>query len=534
VILVDVRGTIDYANPAASELFGYPLTELEGRSFAGLLAEPFQAEYAEALRTYARHGRSPVIGTRREVVGNHRSGSDLAIELVLTELSGGGSGAVVALLRDIRAQRQAEAKLRHNAAHDALTGLLNRSSFEQVLTQVEYTAQYDNAGSLIAMGVDNFKYINEALGHEGGDQLLKEVSEVLERRLRGSDVLARIGGDVFGLFLRGIGADRALAIADEVRELLERHPFVISGQGARITVSAGVTSLAGRPLTGTELLSEAEGAMYDAKEGGRNRAFVFEQEGREAVESKRMWSERVRHATERGLFVLVSQPIVDLKLAQTTQHELLLRMRGDHGEIVEPSAFLATAERFGLIGGVDRWVTQQAIRLIAAHAKQGKQLKLEVNLSGKTMGDHNFIAEVKRELSTSGIDPSLLIFEVTETAAVADVEQARRFARELTALGTRFALDDFGAGFASFYYLKHLPISYLKIDGEFVRELPHSQTDQLIVRALVDVCQGLGIKTVAEFVGDQPTMDMVAELGVDFAQGYFLGKPSPVSELRAG
>ena len=349
VILIDARGTIDYANPAASELFGHPSTELEGRSFAALLAEPFQTEYAEALRGYARLGESPVLGTRREVVGNHRDGSNLALELALTEVIGSGGGAVVALLRDVQAQRQAEAKLRHKAAHDALTGLLNRSSFEQVLTQVEYTAQYDNAGSLLAMGVDNFKYINEALGHDGGDQLLKETAEVIARRLRKSDVMSRIGGDVFGLFLRGIGPDRALALADELRELIERHPFVISGQGARITVSAGVTSLAGRRVTGTELLSEAEGAMYGAKEGGRNRAIVFEQEGREAVESKRVWSERVRHATERGLFVLVSQPIVDLKQGKTTQHELLLRMRGEHGEIIKPAAFLATAERFGLI-----------------------------------------------------------------------------------------------------------------------------------------------------------------------------------------
>jgi diguanylate cyclase (GGDEF)-like protein/PAS domain S-box-containing protein len=533
VIVIDARGTIDYANPAASELFGHPIPELEGRSFAALLAEPFQAEYAEALREYARDGESPVVGTRCEVVGNHANGSDLTLELALAEVGGAGSGALLALLRDIRSQKQAEAKLRLKAAHDTLTGLLNRASFSQVLTQVEYEAQYDDAGSLLAMGVDNFKYINEALGHDGGDHLLRETAGLIERRLRATDLLARIGGDVFGLFLRGIGPDKARAIADELRELIGRHPYVISGQPVRVTVSAGVTSLAGRAVTGTELLSEAEAAMYAAKEGGRNRAIVFDQKGRDATDSKRVWSERVRHATERGLFVLVSQPIFDLKQSETTQHELLLRMRGEHGEIVEPAAFLATAERFGLIGGVDRWVTQQAIRLIASATKEGRDLTLEVNLSGKTMGDQNFITEVKRELNSSGIDPSRLIFEVTETAAVADVEQARRFAGELTALGTRFALDDFGAGFASFYYLKHLPISILKIDGEFVRELPHSATDQLIVRALVDVCKGLGIETVAEFVGDQETMDMVRELGVDFAQGYFLGKPAPVSQLRA-
>jgi EAL domain-containing protein (putative c-di-GMP-specific phosphodiesterase class I) len=207
-------------------------------------------------------------------------------------------------------------------------------------------------------------------------------------------------------------------------------------------------------------------------------------------------------------------------------------MRQEGGGLIQPAAFLATAERFGLIGGIDRWVTQQAVRLIAAHNKEGRELTLEVNLSGKTMGDARFPDEVRRELTSSGIDPASLIFEVTETAAVADIEQARLFAQSLSKVGCRFALDDFGSGYASFYYLKHLPISYLKIDGEFVRELPRSHTDQLIVRALVEVCEGLGIKTVAEFVTDEPTMKMVRDLGVDFAQGYHLGKPEPVSALR--
>jgi diguanylate cyclase (GGDEF)-like protein/PAS domain S-box-containing protein len=533
VVLIDSREAIDYANPAAGQLFGCPVSELEGRSFPALLAPPFQEDYAEALREYSQTGQSSLLGVRREVVGSHRDGSNLVIELILSEAGGSEGRALVAVLRDIREYKLAEAKLQHRADHDALTGLLNRASFEQVLTQVEFAAGYEDAGAVIAVGIDNFKYINESVGHEGGDQLLKETAQLIRGRLRKSDVVARIGGDVFGALLREAGADRARAIADELLEIVRRHPFAISGQAVRISLSAGVTSLEGRPVTGTELLAEADLAMYSAKDAGRDRVSVYEHDGRDDTESKRVWSERVRHATERGLFVLVSQPIVDLRQEEVTQHEILLRMRGDQGELIEPGAFLATAERFGLIGGVDRWVTQQAVRMIEAHARDGSELTLEVNLSGKTLGDPRFPDEVRRELRSSGIDPARLIFEVTETAAVADVEQARRFARGLTELGTRFALDDFGAGYASFYYLKHLPIGYLKIDGEFVRELPSSRVDQLIIKGLVDVCAGLGIKTVAEFVEDQRTMDMVRELGVDFAQGYFLGKPEPVAALRA-
>jgi EAL domain-containing protein (putative c-di-GMP-specific phosphodiesterase class I) len=285
---------------------------------------------------------------------------------------------------------------------------------------------------------------------------------------------------------------------------------------------------------GAVLLAEAETSMHLAKESGRDRVIGHEPDGRADGDSRRAWSERVRQATEKGLFVLVSQPIVNLKSGDTTQHEVLVRMRDEGGGLVKPAAFLATAERFGLVGGIDRWVTQQAVRLIAAHNKEGRELTLEVNLSGMTMGDARFPEEVRRQLTSSGIDPASLIFEVTETAAVADIEQARLFAQSLAKVGCRFALDDFGSGYASFYYLKHLPISYLKIDGEFVRELPGSRTDQLIVKALVEVCEGLGIKTIAEFVTDQQTMEMVRDLGVDFAQGYHLGRPEPVSALRPG
>jgi EAL domain-containing protein (putative c-di-GMP-specific phosphodiesterase class I) len=272
--------------------------------------------------------------------------------------------------------------------------------------------------------------------------------------------------------------------------------------------------------------------MYNAKEAGKDRVIAYDPEGRSEVDERRVWSERVRQATERGLFVLTSQPIVELKSGEATQHEVLLRMRKDGGGLVQPGAFLATAERFGLIGRVDRWVTQQSMRLIAAHNKEGRELTLEVNLSGKTMGDSKFPEEIRRELSAIGIDPASLIFEVTETAAVADIEQARAFAQSLARVGCRFALDDFGAGYASFYYLKHLPISILKIDGEFVRELPRSPVDQRIISALVTVCTSLGIKTVAEFVTDEKTLELVRELGVDYAQGYHLGKPEPVGALK--
>ncbi len=356
--------------------------------------------------------------------------------------------------------------------------------------------------------------------------------DVLGGRLRKTDVLARVGGDVFGVLVHGADRTKAIGLAEELLERARRHAFVVKGEPLRVSLSAGVTSLDERPVVGAELLAEAEEAMHAAKEAGRDRVIGFSAEGRSS-DQQRVWTERVRQATERGLFILACQPIVNLEQEETTQYEVLLRMRDDGGGLVEPRAFLATAERFGLIGGIDRWVTQQAVRLIEAHNRQGRELILEVNLSGRTLTDDRFPDDVKRQIASARIDPASLVFEVTETAAVADIEHARRFAQSLAKLGCKFALDDFGAGYASFYYLKHLPISYLKIDGEFVRDLPRSRTDRLIVKALVEVCEGLGIKTVAEFVADQETLDIVRELGVDFAQGYLFGKPEPVSALRS-
>jgi diguanylate cyclase (GGDEF)-like protein/PAS domain S-box-containing protein len=534
ILLLDEQGSIAYANAAAERLFGRAIAELAGTSFPTLLAEPFGDEYAKLLHRFSEGEQLPALGQRREVVGRQPDGSGVAMELTLSEVRVGQVRSLAAVGHDIRERKREEARLRQMAEQDSLTGLVNRVSFEHALTRhVDYAARYGSAGSVIALGIDSFKYVNESLGVAAGDEVLAVLAELIGGRLRKTDVFARVGGDVFGILVHGADRTKALSVADEVLGIVRRHAFVVNGEGIRITLSAGVTSLDERSVIGAELLAEAETAMSTAKQAGRDRVLGYDPTGRNENDERRAWTERVRQATERGLFVLTSQPIVDLAKGEATQHEILLRMRNDGGGLVEPGTFLATAERFGLIGGIDRWVTQQAVRLIAAHNKEGRELILEVNLSGKTMGDAQFPDEVRRELTSSGIDPTSLIFEVTETAAVADIEHARLFAQTLAKLGCRFALDDFGAGYASFYYLKHLPISYLKIDGEFVRELPGNRTDQLIVRALVEVCEGLGIKTVAEFVTDQQTMDMVRDLGVDFAQGYHLGKPEPVSALRA-
>jgi EAL domain-containing protein (putative c-di-GMP-specific phosphodiesterase class I) len=281
--------------------------------------------------------------------------------------------------------------------------------------------------------------------------------------------------------------------------------------------------------SGESILIDADLAMYDAKEAGRDGyAFYSTSEYRVPRSKARMtWAGRIEDALQNDGFVLFAQPILDLRAGEITRHELLVRMVDDHGELIPPAAFLYIAERFGLIGRLDEWVATQAILLIERYP----DLRLCVNISGKSLGDQHLLDVIEACLRMTGIDPAQLIFEVTETAAVANVPQAQAFAQRLRDLGCRFALDDFGAGFGSFYYLKHLPFDFVKIDGEFVQHLASGHIDQLVVTAVVSIAAGLGKETIAEFVTDENTERTVKRLGVDHAQGYHIGKPIPVTEL---
>lgn len=534
VVAIDPRGAIDFLNPGAERLFGYGPDDALGRSFAALLAERHQDEYATHMREHARGETIPVIGLTREVVGRRADGSTFAMELTLTDLRPMEQRMLVAVARDIRERKRDEASLLRLAGHDEATGLPNRRSFEQELTRhIEYAARYGHGGSAVLLDVDNFEHVNETLGRAAGDELIRLLAELIGKRLRRTDVLARLGGDQLGILLHGAGRAAALGVARDLLALIREHEFVVSEASVEVTASAGLAPIEERPITGSELLAETEVAVREAKQAGRDRVVDYTAEGYEEAETDQIWSERVRQATESGLFALVCQPIADLASGRITQYELLLRVRGEEGELLPPGVFLSTAERFGLTGAVDRWVTQQAVRLIAARREEGNHPTLEVNLSAKTLTDPNFPAQLQEDLATTGVDPSQLVFEVSEAAAVADVENAKQMAQKLTALGCRFALDDFGANLASLYHLKRLPISFLKIDGEFVKALTSTPADQLIVKALVDVCKGLDIKTIAEFVEDEPTLAILRETGVDLAQGYFIGHPQPIADLGA-
>jgi len=438
----------------------------------------------------------------------------------------------VTQVQDISERKEMARRLEYVVDHDFLTGLLNRRHFEHELAkETERAARYGSPGAVLLIDLDNFKDVNDTFGHRAGDDVLKGVAGLLRERLRQSDIVARVGGDEFAVLLMQTDADHVQVVADEVVRALGRETAVLADQSIRITASVGVAMLEG--LTDVEVLANADLAMYEAKETGRNRFELYRplRGGRERVSARLEEVKRIRHALEEDRMILYCQPILDLGTNEICQYELLLRLPDEErGEPLPPSAFLYRAERSGMIQAIDAWVVRKAISLIAEHERAGLELVLNVNLSGKSIGDRKLAALIEEALAVSGIDPARLVFELTETAAISNIEDAKTFAIRLHARGCRFALDDFGAGFGSFYYLKSFPFDYLKIDGDFIRDLTASPMNQLVVSAIVSIARGMGKKTVAEFVANEETTRLLHTIGVDYAQGFHIGTPRPISE----
>jgi diguanylate cyclase (GGDEF)-like protein/PAS domain S-box-containing protein len=436
-------------------------------------------------------------------------------------------------MQDIDERKRYEGELGHLVEHDPLTGLLNRRGFLRELThEMAYSRRYGGRGAVLFLDLDNFKLVNDTLGHNAGDEVISEVARVLGERLRETDALARLGGDEFAVLLPQTSSQEAQSLSTSLVSSVRDGSGVSLAGGRAVTLSIGINWF-DRPaesVTADDILIDADSAMYAAKDAGKDRVVLASPATHEHPNARVTWAERVRRAVEGGLFELYCQPIVDFATDTVAQWELLLRLPGNEGELILPSQFLYTAERSGLILDIDRWVLGEALKLLAQQRDWGREVRLAVNISGRSVGAQELLGLIERGLASSGIDPACLALEVTETAAIANMDRARGFANQLQSLGCHFALDDFGAGFGSFYYLKHIPFDYVKIDGEFIRNLPASTTDQLILDSIVQMSNGLGKHTVAEFVGDQETVEALKAHGVDYGQGYHLGRPIPVME----
>ncbi len=543
--LADGEGRIVRVNGALCDLTGHTARLLAGMRFDALMDPDSDADRRAVGALLAGERAQYKVETRFV----HASGAPIWVALQATTIDEGVPRRFLAQVQDVTHRRHYEENLHYLATHDPLTGLHNRSSFaDQLDTHADLVRRYGSDGALLLLDLDHFKYVNDTLGHEAGDQVIARVAKALAERLRESDVLARLGGDEFAALLPRATEDTAKHVAAELLEAVRAEGIAVPGNGRRtITASIGVSMFdAADALRGEDVLVNADLAMYDAKEAGRNQMalHVSGDHAHARMRGRITWAQRIRVAIEEDRFAHVAQPIFDLETGEVTQFEVLLRMQDDHGDLIPPGAFLSTAERLGMIQQIDAMTAARAIRAVAAHdsrsgaagagADSGAQPRVEINLSGASMGDPEMLRTIERELRETGLDPSRVIFEITETAAIANIGRAREFSDELAKLGCQFALDDFGAGFGSFYYLKHVRFDILKIDGEFVRDCCSTATDRLIIRAVVDIARGLGKETIAEHVGDDATVQLLRALGVTHGQGFFLGKPVALEEFLAG
>jgi diguanylate cyclase (GGDEF)-like protein/PAS domain S-box-containing protein len=523
-------------NEALCRLTGYAASALQGAEVRTIVHRDDLASDLAAMKSLtAGETTSFQLEQRLIHAGHHAVWVMMHASLVRDTL--GKPLYCIRQLQDIEERKRFEGELGYLADHDPLTGLLNRRGFVRELTQqLAQARRYNDGGAALFIDLDDFKNVNDTLGHSAGDELISGVAQVLGERLRETDVFARLGGDEFAILLPHSTTHDARTLAVSLLDALrDTDAAMLPDPGRRVTASIGVTAFRepGKDVAADDIMVEADLAMYAAKDAGKDRVAVASDANRQRVRSRVTWSERVTQAVDRSLFELYCQPIVDLATDAICQWELLLRLPGDDGELILPAQFLYTAERSGLIVAIDRWVLNEGIHMIAKHRDAGHELRLEINLSGRSVGDAELPAFIEQALSTNEVDPAMLVLEVTETAAIANMDRARKFAARLTEIGCRFALDDFGAGFGSFYYLKHIPFDYVKIDGEFIRHLPASSTDQLILDSIVQMSKGLGKRTIAEFVGDHNTIGVLKDHGVDYAQGYHLGRPRPVSEALA-
>lgn len=524
-----------HANEALARITGYSEEEMIGRPISLFLHTKGQTDSSWFNDVLQSAGRDRYTMEHQiEHADGHLLWALMSVSAIMD--ADGEPEFQVVQIQDISDRRRYEGRLEFLAEHDPLTGLFNRRRFTfEVQSQVARVLRHSSTSCVLFLDIDNFKYVNDSLGHSAGDDLIEAVAMQLLQTSRETDIVARLGGDEFALLLTETTSHQALVHAERLREAVENGGFMVGHQDVRITISVGVAEISpDGSMTPEDVMMDADLAMYEAKDAGRNtvREFGPNSEHREHVAARMAWSVRISDALHNDRFVLHAQPILDIRLGEVTHHELLIRMRDVDGSLIPPTEFLYTAERFGMAIDIDKWVLGQAIGILSG-LPPDSPIKIAVNVSGGSLDGTELTDWLTDTLTEKKVSPSSLVIEVTETDAITNMARARRFADALQSLDCEFSLDDFGAGFGSFYYLKHLPIDYIKIDGDYISSLTSSDTDQVIVKSMIQLASGLGKRTVAEFVGDQESLELITDFGVDYAQGFFIGKPVPVEDVPA-
>jgi diguanylate cyclase (GGDEF)-like protein/PAS domain S-box-containing protein len=535
VVTVDTAGRIEFLNPVAERLTGWPLDEARQRPVADVFAvvdEATGAPIADPVGHALTDGA--VIEADGNVVLLCRGAESIAIDYSVAPIRDRAARIVGAVLviQDMRRERQYAARLSNLASHDALTGLLNRREFEQrVRAIVEHHEAEDGQHAVLYLDLDQFKVVNDTSGHAAGDELLRQVGALLRPRLREGDVLARLGGDEFGVLLPHCPPAPALRIAEALRKAIVDFRFAWKNRSFTIGVSIGLVNLADGPHTLASALSAADAACYLAKDKGRNRVQVYRPEDSEVAlrRGEMEWVHRLHRALAEDRLCLFSQPIRAMHApgAHSDHQELLVRLIDENNELIPPIAFIPAAERYHLMPSIDRWVIRTAFRVITERRAAGNTSgTYAINISGASIGDDQFLDYVRESFARFRIPHASICFEITETTAVTSLSKAADFIGALREPGCRFALDDFGVGVSSFTYLKQLPVDYLKIDGSFVKNMLTDPVDAAMVEAIHRIGRVMGKQTIAESVETAATLDALRSVGVDYAQGHAIAPPS--------
>ncbi|MDF1588273.1 MAG: EAL domain-containing protein [Gammaproteobacteria bacterium] len=526
IITIDRQCKITSFNDFAEQITGYSERDAANIHFSRLFPTKQWPDIEQKL-IHLKKNRNSVTQHESEFI--NQDGSSHIISWLHSSLANPSDKAVILSIGlDITEQKLNQEKLIWLADHDILTNLYNRRRFKIEFEKLLLISnRYDHQGSLFFLDLDQFKDINDSCGHTMGDKLLERVAQSLLEITRDTDIVARLGGDEFAVLLPETTEINAINFAEKVCKTISLIDMTVNNIHYKISASIGLITFPQADLTVDDLISNADLAMYQAKAKGKNtwHQFALDDKTRDHLASRILWKNKIEAALEHNRFIFHYQPIMDIRTRTVSHYEVLIRMQDDDGTIHYPDSFIEIAEQTGLIHAIDHYVLQQGIEKQAQLDRQETDISLSINLSGHAADDPLLVPLLKRLLKESHANPEHLIFELTETAAVADMRHAKQMMTQLKTLGCRFSLDDFGTGFASFRYMRELPVDIVKIDGSFISNLHHNPDDQLFVKALVDVARGMGKKTIAEFVENAEILALLHTFGVDYAQGYFVGKP---------
>jgi len=539
VITTDAYGKVEYLNPVAVTLTGWKLEEARGRPVTQIMClidettrEPVENPVARCLR------EGTVVALADHAALVRRDSQELAIAdsaAPIRDHAGAIIGAVM-VFHDVAHARRMAQQLSYQASHDALTDLFNRVEFERQLQEALDGARNERRQHVLCyLDLDQFKIVNDTCGHVAGDELLRQITTILQGKIRDTDVLARLGGDEFGILLKYCDPQHARYIADSVCLAVKDFRFVWGEHSFESGVSIGLVTITEDSQSVSDALSAADVACYAAKDKGRNQTHMYQPDDRELQQRRgeMQWVSRIRRAIDEDRFRLYYQTIVPLNPhgGRETHRELLIRLLDEEGKLVPPMAFIPAAERYNLMPDIDRWVIRNSFKLLGPQFSGDCDWICTINLSGQSLCDESFLSFVARQVELSGVNPDRLCFEITETAAVANLAKASRFISVLKEMGCRFALDDFGSGLSSFAYLKNLKVDYLKIDGSFIKDMMTDPIDHALVDAINQIGHVIGIQTIAEFVENTEILEAVRKLGVDYAQGYGVAKPAAFEDI---